>query len=488
MKKFTLAFGFAMLLAQSVVAATDIEFILDISGSMNKAAGGTTQIADLRTAVANTLGTIPQDTFVAVRLYGHRVEQTNKTESCKDTELSIPFAPLQKDAIIQKINAVTPKGYTPIAYSLEQSRQDFLATRESNKTIILMTDGEETCDGDPIAVINKMKADGFNVTIHTIGFNVDANTKQQLQNIANTGGGQYFDANGATGLQTALTQATQASLLIQKKNEITGEEIRGGDGFESAVVIKLDTVYRLDHHQKVNQYDYFALDLKTSQQITVNLSTGEKGIQIRPDGKMVETTNPYAGFSLVDANRKEIKKREIIGQQNSKESIVYDMPADGRVYLLVGSGYDAMNKDFVTFTATAKSNGDLGTDKDAGTNMETAMPMTVGRHEQNHLSPSDMVDVFSFAGKKGQILKMGFIPYDTDESWMTFNITDSYRQSVINVRTTKGQGVRSDAFTLPEDDTYYLEVKQDYGLEKAFRYMIELKPVETVTNPTTEGQ
>ena len=45
----------------------------------------------------------------------------------------------------------TPRGQTPLTYSLEQAAQDFGATSDEERVIILVSDGEETCGGDPAA-------------------------------------------------------------------------------------------------------------------------------------------------------------------------------------------------------------------------------------------------------------------------------------------------------------------------------------------------
>ncbi len=118
---------FIALLALNFVASVafadgDIEFILDISGSMQQKLNGESQIDSARAATLNALNEIKINQLVALRVYGHRVDQSKKEESCKDTELLIPFKQLDKQEFSAKIQDLTPRGYTPIAYSLEQSR------------------------------------------------------------------------------------------------------------------------------------------------------------------------------------------------------------------------------------------------------------------------------------------------------------------------------------------------------------------------------
>lgn len=478
MKKFLIILMVFLSYLNPSFATTDIEFILDISGSMNKTDGTETQIDSLRKAMTSTIKDIPEGTFVAVRLYAHRINQANRVASCLDTELAIPFAAIDRQAITDKINSVSPKGFTPIAYALEQARNDFLATRESQKTIILMTDGEETCGGDPKAVVEKMRADGFNITVHTVGFNVDANTRAQLQAIAMAGGGQYYDANGSAGLQNALKQVTQQSLLIEKKSEINGQEIRGGNGFDSAVEISQDTVYRLDHHQKPNDYDYFYFEAKAGAEITVSIMTGEKGFEIGRDGTQRENESPYAAIELMGPDKNYLKRTQILNTRNGLEKITYNVPADGRYYLMFGSQFHAMHKDFATFKLSSAAKGDLGQDKDAGAEASTALPIEFKRYEDNHMSVTDKVDVFSFTAKKGDKIQIGYMPMETDKPYMRIKLYGPFKQKLFAGSAKFGEGLQSNVITIPADDTYYVELNVDYYSAGLFRYVLEVKKLE----------
>jgi hypothetical protein len=483
MKKFLILF-FVLCTSTQAFAKTDIEFILDISGSMNKAVGGETQIASLRKAMASVLPTIPDGTFVAVRFYGHRVEQTDKTQSCLDTELATPFAPIQREAILAKVNDLNPKGYTPIAYSLGQAKGDFDKTREADKTIILMTDGEETCGGDPVAVINQMKAEGFNVTIHTVGFNVDDITRNQLKGIATAGGGTFYDAKGTHGLQTALQEATQASLVIDKKSTSYGQEIRGGDGYDTAVPLPFNQEFRLDHHQKTNQFDYFYVESKVGQEITLTINTGDKGISINSEGKTIEGNSlPYAAISLVGPDRNKLKDVNIIGKRNDSQTITHSVTKPGRYYILVGSTYEPMHKDFTWFKVTTVAHGDLGTENDAGDSTDSAMPIETKRYEKSYMGMADAFDVFSFSAKKGDTYVIGYVPGGTHKPWMNIRIFNSFKQTIFNKGAGMGEGLQTEPITLPADDTYYLEMQVPYTYEGTFDYRVELQK-QTPVNPT----
>ncbi|MBX7149399.1 VWA domain-containing protein [bacterium] len=481
MKRILISF-FVLLISNNVFAKTDIEFILDVSGSMRQLTDGKPQIDIAREQLLAQLPSITGDTQVALRVYSHRIEQANKAESCKDTELMIPFAAVDKTVFETKLKTLTPKGYTPIAYSLEQSKADFNTTREADKVIILLSDGEETCGGDPVATVKKMIADGFKVVVNVIGFNVDDVTRKQLSEIANAGGGQYFDAKGSAGLTTALKNATQASLVIDKAKTTYGNEIKGGDSYETAVPVELGKEYKLNHHQKVNFFDYFYVDLKAGQELTASVSTLEKGVDIDANNKATENQSPYAGIQLHDGSRNRLKSEELIGAPNATKTVTASAGSDGRFYVLLGSTYDAMNKDHVTFKISVLSRGDLGGETDAGDSMEKALPITYQRYPVNFLTPADKNDTFKFEAKKGDIIAVGYIPNAQNSPSLNMDIMDGYKQKLFHVFILADQGKKTDPINIPEDGTYYLSIFSDYSIDSTFGYTLELMRVTPPSN------
>ncbi len=483
MRHFKIIFlSVALLISNAAYAKSDIEFLLDLSGSMRKKSGAETQIDIARKALMNAIKDVPADSLIALRTYGHRVEQQNKAESCKDTELIIPLGPVNKETIEAKINALTPKGYTPIAYSLEQSKNDFKTEREADKVIILLSDGEETCGGDPVAVLKKLKEAGFEVVVHTVGFNVDAKTRQQLEAIAAAGNGHYYDAQGAAALTEALKEATKESLVIEKEKKTYGEAIRGGDSYETAVPIAFDVEHKLDHHQKISYFDYFYVDLKPGKELTITMQTLEKGINLRGE-KPRETGNPYAGFQFHGGNRNNLKTVNLIGSAHNVKSFSYTPPQEGRYYLLIGSTYDDMNKDHVTFKLTLTSRGDLNTEEDAGGSLTQAKAIEAKRYTKNYIGGSDLKDVYSFDAKKGDDYFVGLIPNGDSGSYFRIAIFDSYKQKIMSQTSGIGEGLRSKQFKIPDDGTYYLQIELGTNVSRPIAYTLELKNLSAKPEP-----
>src|SRR5687767_2636528 len=160
----------AVSLAAVPAEAARVEIILDVSGSMRASLGAETRMDAARKAIRATLAGIQPDSVVALRLYGHRVSQEDKAASCKDTELAVPFQPVDKAAFQAIVDRATPRGQTPLTYSLEQAARDFGPASDEERVIILVTDGEESCGGDPTAAAGAGRPPGSSLKVNSIAF------------------------------------------------------------------------------------------------------------------------------------------------------------------------------------------------------------------------------------------------------------------------------------------------------------------------------
>ena len=475
-------------IACATLAQSDVLFILDASGSMRQSTAGQTQISAAKDALKSALVNIPNDVQVGLRVYAHRQDQSDKQKSCSDSELVAPIAASGGTKILSALSSIEPKGFTPISYSLEQAKSDFDITRESEKTIILLSDGEETCGGDPAATVSKLISEGFKFTLHVIGFNVDAKTKAQLEAASNAGGGMYFNAKDAKELSDALSEATKKSLVIDKPKTVYGTPIRGGNSFETAISVQPGIEYKLDHHQKDHEYDYFSIPVKAGKEIAVTLKTLEKGIQIREDGKTIEGDSPYFGAKLNAHDRTQLVSEEIIGKKFETRLMQAPVSVDGNYYLLVGSEYADINMDHATFTVNLVSRGDLDSEVDAGQTMETALNAQIGtRYKLNYLGGYDKVDTYSFTAKASDKFFVGFIP-DTGYDYYTYvKVLTEFKEPLTSKSFSGGKGGKTDTIQIDEDGTYYLEVSVDGDYKQAKAYAFEIRKISNPTAPVSEG-
>jgi hypothetical protein len=148
--------------------------------------------------------TIPAGTTVSLRTFG------DTPDSC-DTILAVPPGPLDPAAMADTIAnlPIVNLVRTPIGASLEAVRED-LGTGDGPKIVVLVTDGEETCDGDAAAAIQALVASGIDVRVNIVGFAIDdAALTATFEEWAALGNGQYIDAGNAAELNAAVALAVQ---------------------------------------------------------------------------------------------------------------------------------------------------------------------------------------------------------------------------------------------------------------------------------------
>ena len=154
----------------------NILFIFDSSASMtNPISNVESKMEAAKKVLSEVVGGLPANINVGLEVYSHR-----KADSCDDIEIVVPVAKLDVDKIRQEINSLHALGNTPIAAALEKGASE-LQSLKGKKIIVLISDGEETCDGDPIETANHIrKTMSIDVVIHVTGFDVDNRAKQQL--------------------------------------------------------------------------------------------------------------------------------------------------------------------------------------------------------------------------------------------------------------------------------------------------------------------
>lgn len=190
--------------------------ILDASGSMWGQIQGRAKIEIAREAVGAMLQSWPRNQQIGLMAYGHRSKG-----NCADIEMLKAPAVLDAASMQQAVNALQPKGMTPISASVRMAAEQ-LKFSERKATVILVSDGEETCHADPCALGAELEKLGVDFTAHVVGFDIDKNpkAKAQLQCLASSTGGRYLDAKDAGELNKALREVTQAPTPAPAKPKV----------------------------------------------------------------------------------------------------------------------------------------------------------------------------------------------------------------------------------------------------------------------------
>lgn len=218
----------------------NVELILDASGSMAELIPGTenqSRMDAAQAAMQEVIESIPErdGLNVGFRVYGHEGSnsEADRPASCRSTELLVPMDGVDKPALLEQVESIEPTGWTPLTLALQAAAADFTPGGESvTNAIIMVTDGEETCGGDPCDMAEALHAADIGVTTHVVGFALTDEQRQAVRCIAERGGGELFTADNAENLSeavfTAFTQVESSSTPIPVEVEVASETEVGG--------------------------------------------------------------------------------------------------------------------------------------------------------------------------------------------------------------------------------------------------------------------
>ncbi len=190
-----------------------ILFIVDFSNSMNERLGARTKIDTALSTIKEALQLIPPNTYVGLRVYGHRTGFTPK-QSCTASQLIAPIQPNNTMNIYSKLGSINAVGWTPITYSLKQAVYFDFTETTSKKRIILLSDGGENCDESPCDFVIELMKYREDIRIDVIALAIgDQDANNQLKCVSLVTSGKFYNANTAAELKNSL----QDSLNLQKE-------------------------------------------------------------------------------------------------------------------------------------------------------------------------------------------------------------------------------------------------------------------------------
>jgi len=192
---------------QSIPEKTRILFLFDASGSMLAPWGNELRIDAAKRVLTDLVDSLRGNDKIelALRPYGHLTPA--KERNCQDTKLEIPFAANNNDRIIDRLKYIYPKGTTPIAYSLEQSANDFPRDKNYRNIIIIITDGIESCEGDPCAVSLALQKKDIFLRPFVIGLGMEEKFASEFDCM-----GEYYNAKNISAFQSVLNGILSQSL------------------------------------------------------------------------------------------------------------------------------------------------------------------------------------------------------------------------------------------------------------------------------------
>lgn len=177
-------------IAQEDKPMTRILLMLDGSQSMGTGWGNSSKIGIAKSVIKDVVDSLKEipNVQLALRVYGHQYHYS--LNNCKDTRLEVGFRNDNYILLKSRLREIKPSGITPIAYSLEKAARDFPHDNNARNIVIIITDGEESCSGDPCMVSRELQRKNLILKPFVIGLGYQSELKTNLDCI-----GAYYEAN-----------------------------------------------------------------------------------------------------------------------------------------------------------------------------------------------------------------------------------------------------------------------------------------------------
>lgn len=194
--------------------------VLDSSGSMAAPAGGGEPKIDaakdaIRTYAEQTPRSVDR---LGLAVYGHRGSNgdAGKAESCRGVDILAPIGRFGSESAPGVLARFKPTGWTPVAGALEKSAEAFEGKESEENQVILVSDGAETCNGDPVRAARRLNQGGIDVSVDVVGFDIQAPADvERLRRVAKAGGGRYVDAKTSEGLNDYFDRLSERRAGLQ---------------------------------------------------------------------------------------------------------------------------------------------------------------------------------------------------------------------------------------------------------------------------------
>lgn len=221
----------------------NVAILLDSSGSMAGQVSGGEKMELAKNAVQTYAADLPEGANVMLRVYGHEGTGTNtdKEMSCNSNDVVYNLGAYDEQAFSKSLDQFAPSGWTPLAGAIEAAEQDLKEQKGENvrNVIYVVSDGVETCGGDPVSAAAALTGSDIRAEVNIIGFDVDNEGQAQLEAVAKAGNGQYKSVYSESDLNEYLKQEYSRLYwewlewgndryleILQQSNDIAGDLLR----------------------------------------------------------------------------------------------------------------------------------------------------------------------------------------------------------------------------------------------------------------------
>jgi hypothetical protein len=174
----------------------EVIIVIDASGSMDeRMSGGGSRMSNAKSSIDYVVRGLPDPITVGL------IEFTNCSNVRRDKFYTSP----QRPALLSEVNKLTPQQGTPLAGSIKRAGD--IASQDVESTIVLVTDGDDTCGGDPCGEARAIKAKKPKVKINVVDLSDDSKSAAILRCVAQVTGGQVMKPNTGMEMQKAVQRA-----------------------------------------------------------------------------------------------------------------------------------------------------------------------------------------------------------------------------------------------------------------------------------------
>ena len=215
---------------------------IDGSGSMAGRIGGQTKLDLAREAATRFLDGLPSTVEASLLVFGQQGDNktAGKARSCAGVDVLSPMSN-DRARLGAAVSSVRAVGWTPLAAGL--AKANALLARSSTpgeQIIYVVSDGEETCGGDPVATAREINSGRTRAIINIIGFSLPAGEAAALKAVSDAGGGKFINVNSRADYDRTLDRMResnrQASNAIRQSNAVAGNAVQTSNAIASAAV------------------------------------------------------------------------------------------------------------------------------------------------------------------------------------------------------------------------------------------------------------
>jgi Ca-activated chloride channel family protein len=215
--------------------------LLDASGSMNQKINGKRKIDIAKEAVKNFASGLPKNAEISLRIYGNKGNSIagNKAQSCNSTAEMYASKGYNEKVFQTALNKVPASGWTPIAKAIQSVKQD-TNSETTESFVYVVSDGEETCGGDPAKEATQLNKSSFQTIVNVIGFDVNDKRQQQLKEVASAGKGSYTSVKDEKAMNQFLD--TEYEKLKEQWKKWMEDKVNAADQQTNDISLEIDKI------------------------------------------------------------------------------------------------------------------------------------------------------------------------------------------------------------------------------------------------------